>query len=240
MGLDYVDIFYSHRFDPDTPLEETMGALDTAVRQGKALYAGISSYSGERTREAARILRELGTPLLIHQPSLLAAQPLDRGGPARRARRGGRRLHRLLAARAGHAHRQVPRRRARGLARRRGRLRSATDMLTEETPRARARAQRDRAAARPDAGADGDRVGAARPARDLGADRRLERRAARATTSARSTTSTSPTTSCAEIDRHAVEARHQPLGGVQRRLGCDLVGLHDDELETRRGPRGCA
>jgi L-glyceraldehyde 3-phosphate reductase len=69
MGLDYVDIFYSHRFDPDTPLEETMGALDTAVRQGKALYAGISSYSPERTRDAARILRSLGTPLLIHQPS---------------------------------------------------------------------------------------------------------------------------------------------------------------------------
>ena len=69
MGLDYVDIFYSHRLDPDTPLEETLGALDTAVRQGKALYAGISSYSGERTREAVRILRELGTPLLIHQPS---------------------------------------------------------------------------------------------------------------------------------------------------------------------------
>jgi L-glyceraldehyde 3-phosphate reductase len=69
MGLDYVDIFYSHRFDPDTPLEETMGALDTAVRQGKALYAGISSYSAEKTREAARILDALGTPLLIHQPS---------------------------------------------------------------------------------------------------------------------------------------------------------------------------
>jgi L-glyceraldehyde 3-phosphate reductase len=69
MGLDYVDIFYSHRFDPETPLEETLGALDTAVRQGKALYAGISSYSAERTREAARILRQLGTPLLIHQPS---------------------------------------------------------------------------------------------------------------------------------------------------------------------------
>jgi L-glyceraldehyde 3-phosphate reductase len=69
MGLDYVDIFYSHRFDPETPLEETMGALDTAVRQGKALYVGISSYSGQRTREAVEILRELGTPLLIHQPS---------------------------------------------------------------------------------------------------------------------------------------------------------------------------
>jgi L-glyceraldehyde 3-phosphate reductase len=69
MGLDYVDIFYSHRFDPDTPLEETLGALHTAVQQGKALYVGISSYSGERTAEAVRILRELGTPLLIHQPS---------------------------------------------------------------------------------------------------------------------------------------------------------------------------
>jgi L-glyceraldehyde 3-phosphate reductase len=69
MGLDYVDIFYSHRLDPDTPLEETLGALDTAVRQGKALYAGISSYSAERTDEAVRILRNLGTPLLIHQPS---------------------------------------------------------------------------------------------------------------------------------------------------------------------------
>ncbi len=69
MGLDYVDIFYSHRVDPDTRLEETMGALDSAVRQGKALYVGISSYSAERTREAAAILRGLGTPLLIHQPS---------------------------------------------------------------------------------------------------------------------------------------------------------------------------
>jgi L-glyceraldehyde 3-phosphate reductase len=69
MGLDYVDIFYSHRLDPETPLEETLGAVDTAVRQGKALYAGISSYSGPRTEEAVRILRELGTPLLIHQPS---------------------------------------------------------------------------------------------------------------------------------------------------------------------------
>ena len=69
MGLEYVDIFYSHRFDPDTPLEETMGALDTAVRSGRALYAGISSYDAKQTAEAARILGELGTPLLIHQPS---------------------------------------------------------------------------------------------------------------------------------------------------------------------------
>ncbi|WP_225847687.1 L-glyceraldehyde 3-phosphate reductase [Streptomyces sp. HPF1205] len=69
MGLDYVDIFYSHRFDPDTPLEETMGALASAVRQGKALYVGISSYGPEQTRRAARILREMGVPALIHQPS---------------------------------------------------------------------------------------------------------------------------------------------------------------------------
>src|SRR3981081_1402592 len=69
MGIEYVDIFYSHRFDPGTPLEETMGALERAGRQGKALYAGISSYSARRTKEAADILRRLGTPLLIHQPS---------------------------------------------------------------------------------------------------------------------------------------------------------------------------
>ncbi|NVK78086.1 L-glyceraldehyde 3-phosphate reductase [Streptomyces morookaense] len=69
MGVDYVDIFYSHRFDPQTPLEETMGALASAVHQGKALYAGVSSYTAEQTREAARLLREMGVPALIHQPS---------------------------------------------------------------------------------------------------------------------------------------------------------------------------
>jgi L-glyceraldehyde 3-phosphate reductase len=69
MGIDYVDIFYSHRFDPETPLEETMGALDHAVRSGKALYVGVSSYNSQRTREAATILRSLGTPFIIHQPS---------------------------------------------------------------------------------------------------------------------------------------------------------------------------
>src|SRR5450756_2732071 len=69
MGLEYVDIFYSHRFDPETPLEETMGALDAALRQGKARYVGVSSYSAQRTREAVAILRSLGTRVLIHQPS---------------------------------------------------------------------------------------------------------------------------------------------------------------------------
>ncbi|MGW4142643.1 L-glyceraldehyde 3-phosphate reductase [Streptomyces mirabilis] len=81
MGLDYVDIFYSHRPDPETPLEETMGALHSAVQQGKALYVGISNYSAEQTREAARILAELGTPLLTHQPrySMLDRRPEDEG-----------------------------------------------------------------------------------------------------------------------------------------------------------------
>ena len=80
MGLDHVDIFYSHRVDPDTPLEETMGALDTAVRQGKARYVGISSYGPERTEEAARLLREMGTRLLIHQPSYSLVNRWIEGG----------------------------------------------------------------------------------------------------------------------------------------------------------------
>ncbi|GAA2237981.1 L-glyceraldehyde 3-phosphate reductase [Streptomyces nogalater] len=81
MGLDYVDIFYSHRPDPDTPLEETMGALHSAVQQGKALYVGVSNYSAEQTRQAARILADLGTPLLIHQPrySMLDRRPEEEG-----------------------------------------------------------------------------------------------------------------------------------------------------------------
>ena len=106
MGLDYVDIFYSHRFDPETPLEETIGALDTAVRQGKALYVGISSYSPQGVPpRRRRSSRELGTPLLIHQPSYsmlnrwIEQQLLDV------LARGGRRLHRLLAAGPGAADR---------------------------------------------------------------------------------------------------------------------------------------
>ena len=147
MGLDYVDIFYSHRFDPDTPLEETMGALDTAVRQGKALYAGISSYSPEKTREAAAILAELGTPLLIHQPSYSLLNRWIEDGAARHARRARRRLHRLLAARAGDAHGQVPRRDPRGLARRPATRRSRRRLLTEQTLAKIRRAERDRGAA---------------------------------------------------------------------------------------------
>lgn len=83
MGLDYVDIFYSHRFDPTTPLEETLGALDHAVRSGRALYVGISSYSGERTAEAVKILQEMGTPLLIHQPSYsMLNRWIEEGAPS--------------------------------------------------------------------------------------------------------------------------------------------------------------
>jgi L-glyceraldehyde 3-phosphate reductase len=80
MGLDYVDIFYSHRPDPDTPLEETLGAVATAVRQGKAIYAGVSNYSAEQTREASRILRDLGCPLLIHQPKYSMFERWVEGG----------------------------------------------------------------------------------------------------------------------------------------------------------------
>ena len=115
MGLDYVDIFYSHRYDPDTPLEETMGALDTAVRQGKALYVGISSYSAVKTEEAAEILRALGTPFVIHQPSysLLNRWIEDELLATLEERR--HRLHRFLAARTGPSDQQVPRRDSRGV-----------------------------------------------------------------------------------------------------------------------------
>ena len=146
MGLDYVDIFYSHRFDPDTPLEETLGALDTAVRQGKALYAGISSYSAERTEEA---VADPARPrhAAAHPPAvLLAAEPLDRARPARRPRPRGRRLHRLLAARAGHAHRPLPRRHPRGLARRAATARCRSDCSATRTSRASARSTRSRSA----------------------------------------------------------------------------------------------
>ncbi len=122
LGLDYVDIFYSHRFDPETPVEETMMALDTAVRSGRALYVGISSYSAAKTKEAAEIAR-----FARHAPAdppavLLAAQPVDRGRAPRRARAAGDGLHRLQRPRPGPAHRPLPRRRPCGLARRARRL----------------------------------------------------------------------------------------------------------------------
>ena len=180
MGLEYVDIFYSHRFDPDTPLEETMGALDTAVRQGKALYAGISSYSAEKTREAAAILRGLGTPLLIHQPSYsMLNRWIETEGLLDALGELGHRLHRLLPARPGDAHRPVPGRQVPNGSRASRNGSFSPDLLTDETL-GKIRALNEIAErARPDARPDGARLDAARPARDLDARRRLERRPAR-------------------------------------------------------------
>ena len=177
MGLDYVDIFYSHRYDPETPLEETMGALDHAVRSGKALYAGISSYSPEHTVEAARILRGDGHAAADPPALLLDAQPVDRGRAARRPGGGGRGLHRVLAAGAGNADRPLPRRHPRGLAGRPGRF-LTPEMLTDETMRHIRALNEIAQRAGPVAGADGAGLGAARHAGHLGADRREQRRAA--------------------------------------------------------------
>ena len=134
MGLDYVDIFYSHRFDPETPLEETMGALDAAVRQGKALYVGISSYNSRRTKEAAAILKRLGTPCLIHQPSYsMLNRWIENDGLLDTLEAEGHRLHRLLAAGAGHADRQISRAAFRPTAARRRRSSFDPKFLTPET-----------------------------------------------------------------------------------------------------------
>ena len=147
--------------------------------QGKALYVGISSYSAEQTREAAAILRELGTPLLIHQPSYSMLNRWIEDGPARRARRARRRLHRLLAARAGDADRQVPRRHPGGLARGAGRARSRRDLLTDEVAR-QVRALNEIAAARGQTLAQMALAWTLRDPRVTSAlDRRVERRAAR-------------------------------------------------------------
>ena len=116
MGLDYVDIFYSHRVDPDTPLEETMGALHTAVVSGRALYAGISSYSPERTAAARGDPRRPRHTAADPPAVVLDAQPVDRARPAGHAGHPGRRLHRVLAAGPGDADRPLSQRRAGGLA----------------------------------------------------------------------------------------------------------------------------
>ena len=177
MGLDYVDIFYSHRFDPETPLEETMGALDSAVRQGKALYVGVSSYNSRRTKEAAAILKRLGTPCLIHQPSYsmlnrwieddhlldtleeegvgaIVFSPLAQGLLTDKYLNG---VPEGSRATASHFFNRA--------------------MLTDKNiERARA-ARRNRQAARPDARPDGSGVDAEGQAGDIGADRREQPRA---------------------------------------------------------------
>jgi L-glyceraldehyde 3-phosphate reductase len=205
MRLDYVDIFYSHRFDPETPLEETMGALDAAVRQGKALYVGISSYSVAARPRPPRSCASLGTPLLIHQPNYHMSTA---GSSATCSTSSGEEGVGCIAFSPGPGHphqplsRGVPRTRARpGQVARRSPLR--------REPRARARAERDRRGARADARADGDRLDAARSARDVVADRRLERRAAR------------------ELRRRPRERRLRRRGArrdraVRRRRGMDL------------------
>ena len=146
LGLDYVDIFYSHRFDPDSPLEETMGALATAVHQGKALYAGISSYSPGMTQEAARIMREMGVPLLIHQPSYSMLNRWIEEGLLDVVGGGGDGLHRVLPARAGRADRQVPRRGSRRMrgSTSRGATRSNDPISARRTSRTCARSTRSR------------------------------------------------------------------------------------------------
>ena len=207
MGLEYVDIFYSHRFDPETPIEETMMALDHAVRPGKALYAGISSYSAAKTHEAATIARDLGTPLLIHQPSYSHAQPLDRGGPARRARGAGDGLHRVqrrwprgcspTATSTGCRRTRAPPapgrrcRRSRSTSETMARVRGLNEIATGAGPEARpARTA----------------VGAPRPAGDLGGDRRLVGGAARRQPRCAGSSPTLTDDELARIDEHAVEA----------------------------------
>ena len=240
MGLEYVDIFYSHRFDPDTPLEETMGALDAAVRAGKARYVGISSYGPRRTEEAAQILRELGTPLLIHQPSysmlnrwieeelldvleregvgVIVFSPLAQGLLTDQYLDGIPEDSRV----------------------RRGNYFSS-ELLDRREPRARPRAERDRRAPRPVAGAAGDRLDAARRARHLGAGRR--RRASR------SSSRTSPRWSDAdfdadeleEIDRYAVDGSLNIWDAVEQRVARRAPALLlDDDLARVRSRRTAA
>jgi L-glyceraldehyde 3-phosphate reductase len=161
MGLDYVDIFYSHRPDPSTPLEETMGVLDTAVRAGKALYVGISSYSPQDTAKAAAILADLGTPMLIHQPSYsMLNRWIETEGLLDTLEQVGAGCIAFSPAGPGDAHDQVPERDSRGLTGQPG-LVAVHRSAVRGGPRSRPRPQRHREAARADPGADGTRLGAA-------------------------------------------------------------------------------
>jgi hypothetical protein len=223
MGLDYVDIFYSHRFDPDTPLEETMGALDHIVRSGKALYAGISSYNSERTREAVAILNDLGTPCLIHQPSYnmlnrwverdglkdtlkelgigsIAFTPLAQGMLTNKYLKG------------------IPEdsRAAQGKSLKK-------EFLNEQAIAHITQAQRDRRAPRPDAGADGAGLGAARRRDHHRADRRVATRTGGRLRRLLSAISSSP-------------PRNSPRSTVCRRGKHQSVGAVGGAGKGRRGP----
>ena len=177
MGLEYVDIFYSHRFDPDTPLEETMGALETAVRSGKALYAGISSYSADRTAEAVTLLRQLGIRLLIHQPSYSMLNRWIEGGLLDVLDREGVGCIAFSPLAQGVLTGKylggVP---AGSRAALNGSL--SQDQISAPDAGARPRAERDRPVARPDAGPARDLLGAARLPGHLRAHRREQRRPA--------------------------------------------------------------
>ena len=206
MGLDYVDIFYSHRFDPDTPLEETMGALDTAVRQGKALYAGISSYSaaahrGGRRRSCATSARRCSSTSPPTRCSTAGSRPTCSTSSAARAS-GAIVFSPLAQGMLTDRYLDGIPEDSRAAARR---VAVEADAQRRE-PRARPRAQRDRAAPRADARPARARVGAARPARDLGADRRQQRRAARGQRRRRSTRLDFDDDELAEIDKYAVDA----------------------------------
>ena len=190
MGLEYVDIFYSHRPDPDTPLEETMGALDYIVRSGRALYAGISSYSAEQTAQAAKILKELGTPCLIHQPSYnMFNRWIEDGLTASSRRRRSaascsRRWRRACSPTSTSTDIPEDSRAAKHTS-------LNPDAITPDKVGEGAQAQRHREGARPVAGADGGRLDAARPGRHVVADRREQGRARGRGRRARSTTSSS-------------------------------------------------
>jgi L-glyceraldehyde 3-phosphate reductase len=231
LGLDYVDIFYSHRFDPETPLEETMMALDHIVRSGRALYVGISSYNAQRTREAAAILKELGTPCLIHQPSYsminrwveedglldtlddlgigsIVFSPLAQGMLTAKYLKGipeGSRASLDKSLKPGFPQRAEHR----------------------EYPRP----QRDCREAWTDARADGDRLGAAGRAGDLGADRRQPPRAGRGL---RQGARQSRIHRCRTRRNRHVRARrrHQSLGGLGRTQGtaAQAQGLTDQAM----------
>ena len=178
MGLEYVDIFYSHRFDPNTPMQETLGALDTAVKSGKALYAGISSYSAERTAEAAGIMRRMGTPILIHQPSYSMLNRWIEGGLLEVLGQEGIGCIAFSPLAQGVLTGKYDNGIPEG-SRASGHTSLDTAQLTDATLAPRARARRDRAGTRPVHRAARPLLGAAGPAGHVGADRRQQRRAAR-------------------------------------------------------------
>ena len=205
MGLDYVDIFYAHRPWANAPLEETMGALVTAVFNGKALYVGISSYSPERTREAAKILKSMGVPLLIHQPSYSMLNRWVEHGLLDTLDELGAGCIAFSPLGPGPADQQISEGRAGEYARHRGELFVAPAIPERREHQPGAISERNRKKARADPGADGHRLGPARPARDLSADRRAQCGAT------------------GRFARRSREARFQPRG-VERdrrlRAGC--------------------